>query len=485
MAQSTKSPLAEPYGVLIGGEETDATSGEITTVVNPSTGEDLTQVAAGTSEDLNRAVENAKEAFESWRRMDPERRSRLIARVGEEIRDDLDRLARIETLEHGRPLSDAEGQVDRCARHFEYYAGIADKVQGEQIPLSEEYVDYTVREPLGVTGHIVPWNVPIYLFGRSVAPALAAGNTVVVKPANLTPLGAVEVGRIANDVLPDGVVNIVPGAGSVVGDAMSAHEDVGSITFTGSGETGVAVATNAAEAITDVVLELGGKSPLTVYEDANLDDAADEIIRGIFTGAGQICSASSRALVHEDVHGTLMDKLAERIDDLDLGPGIEDPDMGPLISESHRESVMAYVDVGRDEVGEPAIGGDVIDGDGFFMEPTVFDDVPNQSRIAQEEIFGPVLTVTTFADEDEAIELANDVEYGLVAGVMTEDLGKAHRYAREVDAGQIYINEWFAGGNETPFGGFKKSGIGRDNGVQAIDNYTQIKNVCAKIGRSD
>jgi aldehyde dehydrogenase (NAD+) len=354
-------------------------------------------------------------------------------------------------------------------------------VQGEQIPLGDGYVDYTIREPLGVTGHIVPWNVPIYLFGRSVAPALAAGNSAVVKPANLTPVGGLEVGRLANEVLPEGVLNVVSGAGSVVGDELSAHDDVEHIVFTGSGETGVRVGRNAAGSISDVVLELGGKSPLVVYPDADVDDAVTETVRGIFTGAGQICSASSRAIVHEDVHDEYVDELVDRVRSFDIAPGLENPDMGPLVSKSHLEDVLQYVELGRTEVGDPVVGGKRIDRPGYFLEPTVFDDVPNDARIAQEEIFGPVLTVTTFSDEAEAVELANDVEYGLVAGVMTNDVGRAHRFAHDVDAGQIYVNEWFAGGNETPFGGFKKSGVGRDNGVQAIHNFTQIKNVCLKI----
>jgi len=481
VTQNATDPLSPPYRCHIGDERCNASSGERSAVHDPATGDVLTQVPAGTREDLDDAVTAAANAFEEWGTVEPSERSRLLQQIAERIQEDVDRLAHIETLEHGRPLADAKGQVRRCARHFEYYGGIADKVQGEQIPIGEEYVDYTIREPVGVTGHIVPWNVPIYLFARSVAPALAAGNTAVVNPAQLTPLGTIEVTRIVNDVLPPGVLNVVPGAGSVVGDALSAHSDVESIVFTGSGETGIEVGKNAASAISDVVLELGGKSPITVCRDADIGDAVTETIRGVFTGAGQICSASSRALVHEVVHDEYIDELVDRIEAFDIGPGVENPDMGPLVSESHRESVLRYIELGRETVGDPVVGGDVVDRDGYFLEPTVFDDVDNEARIAQEEIFGPVLTVTMFEDMDEAIRLANDVRYGLVAGIMTNDLGKAHRYARDVDAGQIYVNEWFAGGNETPFGGFKESGIGRDNGVQAIHNFTQIKNVCLKI----
>ena len=478
---STRGPLEPPYRGIIGGEERDAASGETTDVRNPATGEVIAEVPASTPDDLNDAVSVASAAFDEWDAVEPSERTQLLQEVADQIRAEVDRLARVETLENGRPLSDAKGQVRRCARHFEYYGGMADKVQGEQIPLGEDYVDYTVREPVGVTGHIVPWNVPIYLFARSVAPALAAGNSAVVNPANLTPLGAIEVTRIVNRVLPDGVLNVVPGAGSVVGDALSGHGDVESVVFTGSGETGKAVGRNAGDAISDVVLELGGKSPIAVCRDADIDTAVTETIRGIFTGAGQICSASSRALVHEDIHDEYLDELVARVGSFELGPGMENPDMGPLVSADHLDTVLDYVDIGREEAGEPVVGGEKVDREGHFLEPTVFDGVDNDSQIAQEEVFGPVLTVTTFSDLDEAIRLANDVRYGLVAGIVTNDLSKAHRYARDVDAGQIYVNEWFAGGNETPFGGFKESGVGRDNGVQAIHNFTQIKNVCLKI----
>lgn len=483
MSKQAQAILSEPYGLIVGETESEAIEGETISVTDPATGTVLTDVPAGTVGDVERAVASAAEAFDSWRRVPATERGRLLNQLADRILEDQERLARIETLENGKPLSESRDHVRRCARHFEYYGDFADKVQGESIPLTEEYVDYTVYEPLGVTAHIVPWNVPIYLFARSVAPALATGNTAVVKPAEETPLGALEVARLAVDVLPEGVLNVVTGDGSEAGAALTGSSEVSCVTFTGSGPTGREVGKAAIDNVSEVHLELGGKSPFVIYPDADIDAAVDETIKGIFTNAGQVCSASSRILVDEWIHDEYVARLADRTDDLTVGAGMEDPNVGPLASASHLEKVERYVDLGREEVGDPVTGGKKIDRDGYFFEPTIFDGVDNDMRIAQEEIFGPVVTVTTFTTEEEAIRLANDVDYGLVAGVMTNDLGRAHRFAREVDAGQIYVNEWFAGGNETPFGGFKDSGIGRENGLQAVENYTQLKNVCLNISR--
>lgn len=484
MSNEALAAVSDQYGLWIDGDERSAHSEELLAVIDPATENQLTNVAMGEADDVDMAVDSARRAFESWHRRPPEVRVSVLTDIANAIREQTERLARVETLENGKPLSEARGQVERAARHFEYYAGIADKIQGESIPLSEDYLDYTVREPLGVTGHIVPWNVPIYLFARSVAPALAAGNAAVVKPAEETPLGALELAELASGAgLPDGLLNVVPGDGREAGAALTEHPDVNGVTFTGSGPTGIEVAKNAIENVTETHLELGGKSPNVVFPDADWEAALDGTMTAIFTNAGQVCSAGSRLLVHEEIHESFVADLVDRAESLDVGPGIEDADMGPLVSENHLKKVESYIDIGRTEVGEPVTGGRILDRDGYFVEPTIFDDVPMDTRIAQEEIFGPVLTVTTFADETEAIDLANDVDYGLVAGIYTESVGRAHRFAREVDAGQIYINEYFAGGNETPFGGYKDSGIGRENGIQAVDNYTQVKNVCANIGR--
>jgi len=471
------------YQMWIDGEPVSAESGERLSTVNPAIETELATVPAGDEQDINRAIRAAREALDGWRWHDPAGRGRLLNDLAEAIRSNEDRLARIETLENGKPLSQAERDVEGCARYFEYYAGLADKVQGESIPLGEDYVDYTVREPMGVTGQIIPWNLPINIFGRSVAPALASGNVSVVKPAENTSLTALEVAELAHEVgIPDGVLNVVTGYGPEAGVALSGHDGIDALSFTGSVPTGREVAKAAVDNVTEVHLELGGKSPNVVYPDADMEMALDSTVAGIFgVNAGQVCSAGSRLLVHEDVHAEFVDRLAARVADLEVGLGIDDPDVGPLVSADQLEKVTGYLDAGRESLGEPVVGGHAIDRNGYFVEPTIFDDVDHDSRLAQEEIFGPVLTVTSFADEREAIDLANDVEYGLVAGVFTSDLGRAHRFAREVEAGQIYINEWFAGGVETPFGGRKNSGFGREKGLEAIESYTTTKNVCARI----
>lgn len=471
------------YDLLVDGESVSASDGSTLTTLNPATEEELATVAAATETDVNRAIESARRAFPDWRDTAPEERGRLLTALAEAIREEKERLAEIETLDNGKPLSQATTDVEGCARYFEYYAGIADKIHGDSIPLTPEYVDYTIREPLGVTGQIIPWNFPINLVGRSVAPALAAGNVAVAKPAEQTPLSAIEIGELALEVgFPPGVFNVVPGFGAEAGASLSGHPDVNGVSFTGSVVTGQQVAKSAADSVTPVHLELGGKSPNVVFPDADLDSAVENAMTAIFTtNAGQVCSAGSRLLVHEEIREEFVAKLAARTEELSLDDGLADPDVGPLVSSDQYEKVRKYVEIGREEVGEPVVGGAAPDRAGYFVEPTIFDGVDNESRIAQEEIFGPVLSVIEFADEAEAFELANDTDYGLVAGIFTSDIGRAHRFARHAEAGQVYINEWFAGGVETPFGGYKHSGFGREKGLEAIESYTQVKNVCANI----
>jgi aldehyde dehydrogenase (NAD+) len=470
------------YDLLVDGELVPAAAEERFETVNPATADAFATVARGREADVDRAVAAANDALADWRSTAPQERGRLLNDLAAEIRAQQESLALLETRDNGKPLSHARADVETCARYFEYYAGVADKVHGDSIPLTDEYVDYTVREPLGVTGQIIPWNLPTNIFGRSVAPALATGNTAVVKPAEQTPVTAVEIGRLATEVgIPDGVLNVVPGFGSEAGAPLSAHPDVDGVSFTGSVPTGIEVGKTAMENVTNVHLELGGKSPNVVWPDADIDSAVDSTMTGIFANAGQVCSAGSRLIIHEDVKEEFLAELTSRIEAMEIDSGEVDPDMGPLVSEEHFEKVTDYLELGREEAGEPLVGGDALDRDGYFVEPTVFTGVDNDMRIAQEEIFGPVLSVIEFSTEAEAMDIANGVDYGLVAGIHTQNMGRAHRFARDVRAGQVYINEWFAGGEETPFGGFKESGFGREKGLAAVDAYTQVKNVCADI----
>ena len=478
----TARSTAERYDLVIDGSRTPASGGDRFETVDPATGAPIAEIARVTAADIDVAVAAARRALPDWRAMAPQDRGRLLQALAARLRQEQDRLAELETRDNGKPISHARRDVETCARYFEYYAGIADKVHGESIPLTDSYVDYTVREPLGVTAQIIPWNLPTNIFGRSVAPALATGNVAVVKPAEQTPVTAVEIAALASEVgLPNGVLNVVPGFGTEAGARLAAHPDVDGVSFTGSVPTGIEVAQGAVENVTNVHLELGGKSPNVVFPDAEMDSAVASTVTAIFANAGQVCSAGSRLLLHEDISDAFLERLVTAVEALSVGPGVEDHDMGPLVSATQFETVTEYLAVGREEAGEPLVGGGTLDRDGYFVEPTIFTGVDSSMRIAQEEIFGPVLAVMEFADEAEALALANDTEFGLVAGVHTTDMGRAHRFARDAEAGQVYINEWFAGGVETPFGGVKQSGFGREKGLAAVDAYTQTKNVCANI----
>ena len=377
------------------------------------------------------------------------------------------------------------GEVSGCVAYFDYYAGTANKIHGEPVPLGPDYLNYTIREPLGVTAHIVPWNMPLSMVCRSLAPALAAGNTAVVKPAEQTPLTALKFAEIFLDLgFPQGVYNVVTGFGDEAGRALSEHPGIGSITFTGSVETGRDIIRASAEHVKPVVLELGGKSPQVIFADTDLDLAATEVAKGIYSNTGQYCDAGSRLVVEEGAREPLLERLLEHSRRIKLGEGMDDPDMGPLVSAEHLERVLGYIASGRQEGANMLIGGRAEEFErGYFVLPTVFDDVEGKMRIAREEIFGPVLSVLPFSDEAEAAEIANDSSYGLAAGIFTRDIDRALRFARDIEAGYVMINEYFTGGMGSPFGGYKQSGIGREKGLVALDNYTQTKNVVVKVGQ--
>ncbi|SEH38223.1 aldehyde dehydrogenase (NAD+) [Halopenitus malekzadehii] len=468
--------------LFIDGDWTTASTDERFATMDPATETEVTTVAAATAEDVDRAVTAARESAPAWRSKPPAERSRIVRAVADRIRDAASELAAIESRDQGKPLTQARDDVADAARYFEYYAGAADKLEGESIPLDEGSLNLTTREPYGVSGQIIPWNFPLSITARGMAPALVAGNTVVVKPAPTTPLSALSLAEICSDAgVPDGVVNVVTG-GAEPGAALSAHDGVDQLTFTGSVPTGEAVMRSAAETITPVTLELGGKNPAIVMADADIDDAARWIATGIFTNAGQICSAADRAIVHESVYDEFIDRIVDQAESYTLGPGQDDPDMGPLNHAEHFESVLEYVDVGLEEGATLETGGEPLDRDGHFLRPTVLSDVENDMRIAQEEIFGPVLAVIPFSDREEAVEIANDVEFGLAGGVFSRDVKRALNVARDVDAGSVYVNEWFGGSVETPFGGMAKSGIGREKGFEALDSYSQTKSISVNLG---
>ena len=480
--QPVQRQLQEQYDHLVGGDWRAPIGGEYVETVDPGTEEPITAVADGTAADVDRAVTAATEAFATWRDTDPVERGQRVGRVADLIRDHLDELAQIESRDQGKPLSQARHELDGAARYFEYYGGAADKLEGSSIPVGPDGVDYTVREPYGVSAQIIPWNLPGNLFARGVAPALAAGNAVVVKPAPTTPLSAFHLAKLCHEAgIPGGAVNVVSG-GAAAGAALTEHEGVDTITFTGSVVTGQQVMEAAAKSITPVTLELGGKNPAIVYPDADLERAVEAVATGIFTNAGQVCSAADRALVHESVYDEFVDRIAAVAGGYDLGHGLDDPEMGPLNSADHLAKVAGYLDVGKAEGATLVTGGEVRDGEGYFVEPTVFADAHNDMRIAQEEIFGPVLTVLPFDDDTDVFDVANDVDYGLTAGVFTTDLARTHRAAKCLEAGNVYVNQWFGDTNRTPFGGYKQSGIGREKGLAALDSYLQTKNVAIDLG---
>ena len=454
------------YRMFIGGAWVESHSGRSYQVFNPARGQVLARVPRGDSDDVGAAVDAAKRAFSdpAWRSMDPSKRGRLLLRVSQVLRERLADFARLETLNNGKPLGQAKGDVAMSARHFEYFAGLADKIQGSTIPVPGNRLDYTLKEPLGVTAHVVPWNYPLVMAARSMAPALAAGNTVVAKPASFTPLTLLKFAEICKEAgLPDGVVNVVTGGGDEVGGSLARHPDVKLTAVTGSVETGMHIMKVASENLSRVILELGGKNPHIVFADADLKRAAGAVLNGIFTNAGQMCWAGSRLLVEAGIKGAFVERLVEGANAMKLGDGLApDTAMGPLVSDSHRSRVAGYVKIGADE-GAKVVAGGVPPGEddlkaGYFFRPTILDGVTQEMKVAREEIFGPVLTVTTFEGQEDAIEKANDSEYGLWAGIWTRELRRAHRVAAALDSGIVAVNEEPTTFPQTPFGGFKKSG---------------------------
>ena len=463
-------------------------SGDVLPMIDPSDGTQFATIARGNSSDIDAAVRAAQEAREGpWGRMSPAERGRALTAISNAILANADALAMLEARDCGKPMKQARADVAACARYFEFYAGACDKLHGETIPYPDGYTVLTWREPHGVTGHIIPWNYPLQIFGRSVGGALAAGNACVVKPAEDACLSLLEVARLAGEAgLPAGALNVVTGLGREAGSALAEHPGILHISFTGSPATGTQVAALAAQRHCPVTLELGGKSPQIVFEDADLDAAMPALVNAIVQNAGQTCSAGSRLLVQRSRYEEVLRRLGERFAALQAGPALADLDCGPLIRETQLARVRDFLDHARRDgiatVAQGTVARDAPAG-GYYVAPTLLRDVPMEHRLACDEVFGPVLSAMPFEDEADAIRLANATDFGLVAGVWTQDGGRQLRMARAVQSGQVFVNNYGAGGGvELPFGGVKRSGYGREKGFDALYGFTTLKTVVLRHG---
>lgn len=479
----------QKYKMLIGGEWKDSSTGAVSSILDPANQEVVAEVPRASKQDAKAAIESARTALDAtgWADIDPSKRGRLLTKLTSLIRENSDQLARLETMSEGKTLRESKGDVAWAARAFEYWAGFADKVEGETIPVPPRRLNYTLREPLGVTVHIVPWNYPIALAARSMAPAIAAGNTVVMKPSEITPLTAIMLGDLSLKAgIPKGVVNIVTGSGADAGAALVSDPKVDGIIFTGSEETGKQVMETAAKNVTRVLLELGGKNPHIVFPDADLAKASKSVKEGIFTNAGQMCWAGSRAFVHESIYDSFVKDLVAKTRAIKVGPGMEESsEMGPLASKARQDIVLGFVKDGLGEGASLLCGGkkpaDPRLEKGSFVEPTIFENVTGEMKIGCDEIFGPVLSITRFKTLDEVVGMANETEYGLYGGVWTSNLKIAHEIAARLQVGALAVNEYLVTFPQTPFSGYKDSGIGHENGTRSIEFYTRTKNVSVNL----
>jgi acyl-CoA reductase-like NAD-dependent aldehyde dehydrogenase len=475
----------QTYKFFVNGKWTEGSSKETFELRNPATAEIIGRVPRASKNDVYEAIEFARKAFETpqWQEMEYTKRGKILFQIASLIKHDFDEIARLETLNQGKPLRESKADVAWVVRAFEYWGGLADKIEGETIPVTSNRLTYTLREPLGVTAHIIPWNYPLALAARSIAPALATGNAIVAKPAELTPLTLLKIADYAQKAgLPDGILNVVTGSGAVAGRALVSHPDIDGITFTGSTQTGQQIMETASKNVTPVLLELGGKNPNIIFPDADFQKAVQMAKFAIFTNAGQMCWAGSRLFLHEEIYEKFLEELKKQTESLKIGQGLDDKtELGPLVSEDQKERVLSYIRSGLEDGARLITGGTVPEDpalrNGYFLKPTIFAEVNSNMKIGCEEIFGPVLTVFRFRSVDEVIEMSNDTSYGLYAGVWTNNLKLAQHVIKNLQAGVVAVNDYLVAYPQTPFGGYKDSGIGYENGQQAVSRYTRIKSV--------
>ena len=486
MATVTTQPEVKQTECFINGEWVPASSGKTFATVNPATEEVIAEVAEGDAADIDAAVKAARNAFESgpWKRMDARDRGRLMYRLADRIEEELDEIAALESLDNGKPISDSRAAdvplVIDCLR---YYAGFADKIHGQTIPIRGNYFAYTRKEPVGVVGQIIPWNFPMLMTAWKWGPALAAGCTIVMKPAEQTPLTCLRMAQLAKEVgFPDGVINVVPGFGPTAGGSIVKHPGIDKVAFTGEHLTAQIIMREASDSLKRLTFELGGKSPNIVFNDCNLDVAAEKSHFGLYFNQGQCCCAGSRVFVQEDIHEEFVAKVAELNRHRKLGDPLDpQTDQGPQVDKNQYDKIMKYIELGKEQGADLVTGGTRHGDKGFFVEPTLFDKVTDDMRIATDEIFGPVMSVLTFKDEKELIERANNTIYGLAAAVWTRDIAKAHKTASELKAGTVWVNCYDVFDAAAPFGGYKMSGMGRELGEEGLKPYVETKTVTVSL----
>ena len=466
--------------MLIDNKWCDSISGREFVSINPASEEEITAIPLASKEDVDAAVTSSRRAFKEWKKTTPQERAGLLNQLANLLEENKDEIARLETLDMGKPLRESYTNIARSVTTARYYAGAADKFEGNSYPVDSNTYNFSVYEPLGVTAHITPWNYPLANVMRSLPTAIAAGCTVIVKPALDTTLSSLFLAKLCVDAgFPPGVINVISGSGTETGAALAKHPGVAGITFTGSVSTGTKIMKSASLTIKPVVLELGGKNPQVVFSDADIEHAVNETVRGAYTNAGQVCTSVSRLLIEKPVYTDYIERLKHRLESLTIDDGMNNPDIGPLVSQKHYNDVANYVAIAKSEGAKLVTGGSRADkfDRGYFYTPTLYADVTNNMRIAQEEVFGLVLSAMSFENEQQALAIANDSPFGLTSGIFTKDIDRAMRFAKDMEAGMVWVNKWFQSPVQVPHGGVKTSGLGREQGMIALRNYSQVKDI--------